>query len=97
MTQPKSVFSVYSRLALNHCQFLMLLASFRFDWPQQVKAFLSFFESVTDAPRELFSLDCLLSHISPLPGFYNFFLIQWSLPLLSAGALALFWAVYLRW
>ena len=75
MAKPKSHFSIYFRLLVSHGQMLMLLASFRFDWPQQVKAFLSFFESVTDAPRELFSLDCLLSHIPPLPGVYNFFLI----------------------
>ena len=96
MSQPKSVFSVYSRLALNHCQFLMLLASFRFDWPSAVKSFFQLFQSVTDSPHELFSLDCLLAAFSPLPPFYNLLLLQMCLPLIGTLAITLFFCVRAR-
>ena len=89
MTQPQSVFSVYSRLALGHSQFLLLLASFRFDWPEAVKSFLSLFQSITDSQKEVFSLDCLLGAISSLPPFYNLLLLELSLPLLGTLAIAL--------
>ena len=89
MTQPQSVFSVYSRLALGHSQFLLLLASFRFDWPEAVKSFLSLFQSITDSQKEVFSLDCLLGVVSSLPPFYNLLLLELSLPLLGTLAIAL--------
>ena len=69
----------------------MLLASFRFDWPPQVKRFLNFFEAVADAPQELFSLDCLFESISTLPRFYNFLLLYLLFPLLSVLLIAFFW------
>ena len=96
MTRPRSLFSAHFRLILNHFQFLMLMASFRFDWPSQVQSFLSLFDSVADAPQELFSLDCLFEHFSPLSRFYSFLLLYALYPLLGLLGLALFWRLCSR-
>ena len=60
MTKPRSVFSIYLKILWNHTQLLILLATFRFDWPLVVKRFLTLFQAVSDAPQELFSFECLL-------------------------------------
>ena len=91
MIRPRSLFSAHFKLILNHVQLLLLLASFRFDWPPRVKQFLSFFESVADAPQELLSLDCLFGSISTLPRFYNFLLLHLCFPLFGISFIALFW------
>ncbi len=101
MAKPRSLFSVYFRLLLNHLHLLMLLASFRFDWPPAVAAFLSFFEAVADAPQELLSLDCLLAQLAPsASGFSRFYarLLAFVvvLPLLTIGAVLAVWACLWR-
>ena len=75
----------------------MLLASFRFDWPPEVLNFFSFFQSVTDAPQQLFSLDCLFQEISKQPRFYNILICYWILPILGAILLGLFWVCRLNY
>lgn len=51
MTRPRSVFSIYLKILLNHAQLLMLLSTFRFDWPAAIKSLLAIFETLTDAPK----------------------------------------------
>ena len=84
------------RLLLNHFQLLMLLASFRFDWPPPVKRLLSSFESVADAPQDLFSFDCLLQEFSPLPRFFSKLLSYFLFPIVATLVMVLFWKIYLR-
>ena len=67
-TKPRSNFSIYFRLVVSHVQLLMLVASFRFDWPGPVRSLLALFESVADAPQQLFSLDCLFQSLGGTTG-----------------------------
>ena len=100
-SKPRSSFSIYFRLVVSHVQLLMLVASFRFEWPGPVRSLLAVFESVADAPQQLFSLDCLFQEFGSasgieLPRFYGLLLVNWALPLGFAAGLALFWVLHLR-
>ena len=97
MARPRSFFSSYVRLIASHLQLLTLLASFRFQWPQAVSDFLAIFASVTDAPSQLLSLNCLLSAMaSGFPSFYSrVILYVLFLPLTGLALIAL--AIGCRW
>ena len=92
----RSEFSIYLRLVLGHTQLLMLLASFRFEWPPEVRRFFALFQSVADAPQQLFSVDCLFQQVSTLPRFFNMLVAYWMLPLGGAALLAVFWLIQIR-
>ena len=97
MARPRSLFSSYVRLLASHLQQLALLASFRFDWPQEVAQLLAAFSSVADAPSQLLSLDCLLSSLVPiLPRFYSWVLL-YSVLLPAFGLLSLGFVAWVDW
>ena len=93
MTKPRSVLSAYLRLLWNHVQLLTLLATFRFEWPTAVKRFLNLFETVSEAPQEIFSFECLLMETSALPRFFTNLLFNSLTPVAVTLVIALVWRI----
>ncbi|CDW84862.1 UNKNOWN [Stylonychia lemnae] len=52
--------SIYTKILLNHFQLLMVVASFDFEWSQQIVEFFSTTKQIATISTQIFSFDCFL-------------------------------------
>ena len=54
----KNYLSVFVRILMNHLQMLSLIATFDFEWPNQLSKFFQAMEPVSQSSIQILSLDC---------------------------------------
>jgi hypothetical protein len=59
-SQPKNNTSIYMKILMNHFQLILLVSSFNFQWPSQLKTFFSSTAPVSEASTQVISVDCFL-------------------------------------
>lgn len=77
---------------INHVQVIMLISSFKFEWPEEIIEFFNASKSVANAPQEIFSIDCFIQSSigKPLKRFYIYLIIYVFIPVLVALVSCLF-------
>ena len=106
-----NVTNIYTKILMNHIQLIVLTASFKFDWPDQVESFFNTATPVAQATTQIVSVDCFLKGsvsvsdaTSETPSsdnsysrtFYYKLVMLGLFPFVTAAASILFWTLYQR-
>lgn len=95
--QPKS--AILMKIFTNYTQLISIVASFDFQWPDQITGLFSAQSKVASSSSSVFSIDCFFPEAKPGASFRPFFvkLLFISLsPLLLVGIAALVWHIVLK-
>jgi hypothetical protein len=95
--QPKS--AVLMKIFTNYTQLISIVASFDFDWPDQITGLFSAQSKVASSSSTVFSIDCFFPEATPGSSFRPFFvrLLFISLsPLLLVVISTIVWHVVLK-
>ena len=65
-----SLISIYIKIFVNYLQVIMIMISFKLNWPNIVQEFLTYQEIAGSAAGRLFTIDCLLSEIVNLDTYF---------------------------
>ncbi|CDW85822.1 UNKNOWN [Stylonychia lemnae] len=89
--------SIYTKILLNHFQLLMVVASFDFEWSQQIVEFFSTTQQIATISTQVFSFDCFLNdgkEAVHIRAFLMKQIILASLPILLTLACISFWTIF---
>jgi hypothetical protein len=95
--QPKS--AVLMKIFTNYTQLISIVASFDFDWPDQITGLFSAQSKVASSSSSVFSIDCFFPEATPGSSFRPFFvrLLFISLsPILLVAISAIVWHIVLK-
>lgn len=56
----RNILAVYNRVMVNHVQILVIIYSFKLDWPNTFSSIFSSAEPAAEAPKQFISFDCFL-------------------------------------
>lgn len=98
-TNDKTMTTVLIRILMNYLQLVSIVASFNFDWPDQIEQFFSVQDTVSSSSSQIFSMDCIIQAgigDSMSPFFAKLIVIALS-PIMIALVCTMVWAmIYLK-
>ena len=85
--------SIYLKIFVNYLQVIMIMISFKLNWPNLVKDFLTYQEVAGSAAGRVFTMDCLLQELVSLDTYFQQLIMFTVLPVITVIICTLFWTL----
>ena len=85
--------SIYFKIFVNYLQIIMIMVSFKLNWPDIVQDFLFYQESAGSVTGRIFTIECLMEEILSLDTYFSQLILFAILPLIILIICSMFWAL----
>ena len=85
--------SIYFKIFVNYLQIIMIMVSFKLNWPDIVQDFLFYQESAGSVTGRIFTIECLMEEILSLDTYFSQLILFAILPFIILIICSMFWAL----